>query len=158
DAWYLRGRALEAKPPANNAEARSNFSAARDAYQQALRFNPTQPLAGHIHSGLANASDWLHDFATSQTEGALCYYLLSDPSSQSYTLYRIGLCQQRLGQFSEADQTFARVQQEFAGSEAAEKSRKHLGFRAFSVQLATYANPRTADAAVQSLQQQGVNP
>jgi hypothetical protein len=32
-------------------------------------------------------------------------------------LYRIGLCQQRLGQFPQADQTFAAVQQQFAGSD-----------------------------------------
>ena len=56
DAWYLRGRALEGRTAANHAQANANFSAARDAYQQALRLKPAQPLEARIHAGLANAS------------------------------------------------------------------------------------------------------
>jgi len=158
DAWYLRGRALEGRTTANQADARNNYAAARDAYEQALRFNPAEPLAGRIHSGLGNVSYWLDDYTTAQTEWTAAYDSLTDPATKSYTLYRIGLCQQRLGNFTEADQTFARVQHEFAGTDAAEKAKKHQGFRSFTVQLATYANPKTADSALASLRQQGVTP
>jgi tetratricopeptide (TPR) repeat protein len=158
DAWYLRGRALEGRTVANQTEAHASFSAARDAYQQALRLNPSAPLEGRIHAGLANASYYLDDYATAQSEWMRAYEAMSDQSARSYMLYRIGLCHQRLGEFTQADQTFARVQQEFPGSEAAEKAKKHQGYRAFSVQLATYANAKTAEGAMQNLRGQGMNP
>jgi outer membrane protein assembly factor BamD (BamD/ComL family) len=158
EAWYLRGRALEGRTTANTTESRANFSAARDAYQQALRFNPAPSLEGRIHAGLANVSYWLDDFATAQSEWTRASESLTDPSARAYTLYRIGLCQQRQGQFSEADQTFARVQTEYPGSDAAAKAKLHAGFKAFSVQLATYANAATADAAVDALRRQGTTP
>ena len=72
--------------------------------------------------------------------------------------YRIGLCQQRLGQFAVADQTFARVQQEYPNSDAAEKAKKHTGYHGFMVQLATYQNPKTADSAIDGLRKQGTLP
>jgi outer membrane protein assembly factor BamD (BamD/ComL family) len=155
DAWYLKGRAYEGKTANNPVEAKANLTAARDAYHQALQLNPSAPMEANIRAGLANVSYWLDDYATAQNEWTRAYPRLTEPAARSYTLYRIGLSQQRLGQFAQADETFNRVQREYPNTDAAEKAQKHLGYKAFLVQLATYQNPRTADSAVDNLRKQG---
>ena len=157
DAWYLRGRALEGRAANNQSEARANYVAARDAYHQALQMRPSSTLEAKIHAGLANVSYWLDDYSTALAEWTTAYPAFDDPSTRSYTLYRIGLCQQRLGQFAQADETFNKVERQFPGTDASEKAAKHRGYQGFSVQLATFQNAKTADAAVENLKRQGAS-
>lgn len=156
EALYLKGQALEKKTAANAEEGRMNFRTARDDYKQALVLQPAPALDARLHAGVANTSYWLDDYPTAIQEWTKAYDEMDDPSAKSFTLYRIGLCQQRLGQFAQADRTFAIVQQQYSGSDAAHRAHDHQGYRAFTVQLATFANPATADAAVANLRRQGV--
>jgi tetratricopeptide (TPR) repeat protein len=157
-ALYLKGRALESKTAPSQPESRANLQQARDCYQQALQQQPDRKLEALIHAGIGNTSYWLDDYATAVSEWSAAYPNFDDPAIKSFMLYRIGLSQQRTGQFAMADQTFANVQQQFPGSDAANRAREHQGYKSFSVQLATFNNPSSADAEIGKLQRQGVMP
>ena len=154
ETLYREGQALETRPNAS----RQDFMAARDSYTQALQLQSTPELEARIRAGLANACYWLDDYPTAIREWTTAYPSLEDDATRSFTLYRIGLCQQRLGQFAQADQTFAKVQQDYPGTDAAKRAREHQGFKGFTVQLATFANPKSADAEIDKLRRQGVAP
>jgi outer membrane protein assembly factor BamD (BamD/ComL family) len=156
EALYLKGRALEQKTVSSQAEAKENFLQARDAYQQALQQEPSPALEGRLHAGIANTSYWLDDYSTAVAEWSTALSSFDDPAIKSFMLYRIGLSQQRLGNFSMADQTFANVQQQFPGTDAAKRAHEHQGYHGFTVQLATFANSASADAELKRVQQQGV--
>jgi TolA-binding protein len=158
EALYLKGRALEQKTFNSQTEAREAYTHARDAYQQALAQQPSPALEARLHAGVANTSYWLDDYSTAVAEWSHAIEGFDDPAVKSYMLYRIGLSQQRLGNFAMADQTFGRVQQEFPGTDAASRAREHQGYKGFTVQLATFANPASADAEVSKLQKQGIMP
>jgi tetratricopeptide (TPR) repeat protein len=158
EALYLKGRALEQKPIGSQADARNNFSQAREIYQQALAQQPAPPLEARLHAGIANTSYWLDDYATAVTEWSAAYPNFDDPAIKSFMLYRIGLSQQRMGQFGLADQSFASVQQQYPGTDAAKRAREHQGFKSFTLQLATFASGTSADSDISKLQQQGVRP
>src|SRR4051812_28449051 len=158
EALYLKGRALEQKTTGSQQDARKNFMQARDVYQQALQQQPSPELEARIHAGIANTSYWLDDYANAVSEWSTAIDHFDDPSVKSFMLYRIGLSQQRMGNFAMADQTFANVQQQFAGTSAAKRAREHQGYKGFTVQLATFASANSADAEIAKLQRQGVTP
>jgi cell division septation protein DedD len=83
---------------------------------------------------------------------------LKNPETKSWVLYRTGLCHQRLGQFDQADKTFADVQQKYPNTVPAQRAREHAGARGFMLQLATFASPSTAQNTMESLRRDGVNP
>ncbi len=62
---------------------------------------------------LANVAYFQEDFTTAVREGGGVRGT-GEPGDQSWVLYRVGLSQQRLGRFAEADQAFAAVQQRFS--------------------------------------------
>ena len=103
------------------------------------------------HAGLANAAYHLDDYPAALREWRSAYPLLDDPGSQAWTLYRVGVCQQRLNQFSDADQTFAEVQKNFPNTEPARASASHVGARAFAIQLGAFASPNRADQEIAAL-------
>ena len=158
EALYLKGRALEQKTVGSQQDARQNMQQARDAYRQALAQQPNPQLEARLHAGIANASYWLDDYGTAVSEWSAAIDSFDDPAVKSFMLYRIGLAQQRSGNFGMADQTFANVQQQYAGTDAAKRAREHQGYKAFTVQLATFANPTSADAEMAKLQRQGITP
>jgi cell division protein FtsN len=84
--------------------------------------------------------------------------LLTTDEQRSWTLYRTGVAEQRLGQFEAADRTFAEVQARYPSSEAASRARDRMGKRAFFVQLATYSKGQLADALVAQLAREGQSP
>jgi cell division septation protein DedD len=73
-------------------------------------------------------------------------------------MYRTGLCQQRLGQFDLADQTFAAVQKEHPGTLPAQRAKEHAGARAFFVQLVTFKTAASADRETAALRREGFEP
>jgi TolA-binding protein len=158
EALYLRGRTLELRVKKTEDDARNDFTAARQAYIEALQAKPTPDLEPLIRAGLANVAYWQDDYPTAIQEWTTAYGKLSNNDADPFILYRIGLSQQRLGQFDLADKTFAAVQQRYPMTEAADRARGHTGFRSFAVQLATFASSQSADAAVTDLRRQGVTP
>jgi tetratricopeptide (TPR) repeat protein len=158
EALYLKGRALETREKATPADAAADLAAARRAYVDALQANPAPELEAHLRAGVANIAYWQDDYATAQQQWATAYGKFRNADADPFILYRIGLCQQRLGQFESADRTFAAVQQRYPSTEAADRAKSHSGFRAFSVQLATFASPQLADKAMYELRSEGTAP
>ena len=83
---------------------------------------------------------------------------LDKPETKSWVLYRIGLCQQRLGRFADADKTFAAVQQGYPNSVPAQRAAERQGARSFYVQVGTFSSPAGADKTVAALRAQGTMP
>lgn len=158
EALYLKGRALEVRTAATPAEQRVHLTNAQAAYTAALTKNPKSALEGRIHAGLGNVSYWLDDYPGAWRRWATAYDLTEDVPSKAYMLYRIGLCQQRLGRFPDADRTFAAVQREFPGTDAAQRARQKQGIRTFAVQVATFASPQSAENAMNTLRREGFVP
>ena len=100
----------------------------------------------------------MDDYAAAMREWAMAYDRLEDPDAKAWVLYRLGLCHQRSGSFQQADKLFAQVQQEYPNTIPAQRAHERQGARSFTVQLATYANRGTADAAVAALRREGVAP
>jgi outer membrane protein assembly factor BamD (BamD/ComL family) len=157
-ALYLKGRSYEGKNAAGVTEdqAKANLQAARECYINALGENPLQPLAAYIRTSLGNVAYFQDDYSTAISQFSTAYENLDRDDLKAWSLYRTGLSQQRQGQFAEADKTFAAVEQRHPSSLPAQRAREHQGARAYYVQLATYAQPPTADKAVADLKKQGV--
>jgi TolA-binding protein len=158
EALYLKGRGLEGKNTAGvtEAQAKANLQAARTAYIQALELNPPRPLQSYIRASLGNVAYFQDDYPTAAAQCLAAADGLDDPTVKAWALYRAALSQQRLGQFAQADQTFARVQRQFPGTEPARRSQEHRGARAFYVQLATFASAAGALEAAAELHRRGV--
>src|SRR3954465_2468151 len=125
EALYLKGRALEAKaaPGGNSTNPDADWQAARSAYVDALALNPGPKLEPHIRAGVANIAYFQNDYATALQQWTAAYDKIRDEETNAWILYRIGVCQQRLGDFDTADKTFATVQDSFKNTEAADRAR-----------------------------------
>jgi outer membrane protein assembly factor BamD (BamD/ComL family) len=157
EAYYLKGRALEDQTATSSGEAAQNLRNARLAYINALKVGTDdQALEGLIRASLADVAYWQDDFATAAEQGRAAYAMLDRDDDKAWALYRTGVSQQRLGQFSDADKTLAMVQEYHAGSEPARRAASRVGVRAFNVQVATYSNPTLAANAVAALTRQGL--
>ena len=110
-----------------------------------------------LHAGLANVAYFVDDYGTAVREWQVAFPNLEKPQDKAWTLYRIGLCQQRLGWFAEADRTFQSVRQQFPGSEPANRAAVHEGAKAFYVQVGAYADAAHADKTAAALRAQGLN-
>jgi TolA-binding protein len=159
EALYLKGRGFEGKNAAGVTadEAKQNLQSARVAYIQALEQNPKNPLAAYIHASLGNVAYFQDDYQSALGQLNAAYDKLDNNDVKAWVLYRVGLCQQRLGQFSQADETFAAVEQFHPNTVPAERAKEHRGARAFWVQLATFASPATCDRAAMELKREGIN-
>ncbi|MGB7159728.1 MAG: SPOR domain-containing protein [Tepidisphaeraceae bacterium] len=158
EALYLRGRAFEGKTAANPHEAKANLQSARSSYVEALNRKPPTQLEARIRSSLANVAYFQDDYATALTQWQAALPRMENADTRAWTIYRIGLCQQRLGQFEQADQTFAAVQKQQPGTEPARRAAQHAGARSFFVQLATFKSAANADQASAALRREGVEP
>jgi tetratricopeptide (TPR) repeat protein len=160
EALYLRGRAIEQRAKSNPHAVAADLASARQTYVDALNLKPSAPLDAYIRTSLANVAYWQDDYATAMQQWSAAYGKLGERSGECdpFILYRIGLCQQRLGQFDAADRTFATVIQRYPTTEAADRARQHSGFRSFAVQLATFASVQSADRATTELRKEGLTP
>jgi TolA-binding protein len=156
DALYLRGRALEEKGQRDPASPQKDFSDAAGFYTQALAKSPRPPLEALIRAGLGNIYYFQDRYANAANELVAAVDKLQRDNDKAWAHYRIGLCQQRLGQWDAADATFATVQNAYPNSEQARRAHEHQGARNFWVQVATYASPAQADSAVTDLKKQGL--
>jgi outer membrane protein assembly factor BamD (BamD/ComL family) len=160
EALYLQGRAYEqkAKDAPSPAEARQHLRAARGAYARALSTSPPQPLAAYARAGMANVAYFLEDYATAAREWEAAAEHVTDPDAKAWVLYRAGLSRQRIGNFAEADRHFARVRQEFPGTEQARRAETHVGATAFHVQVGAFASRSNAEQVIGLLKAQGYSP
>jgi len=158
EALYLRGRGYEEKTAANPNEAAANLQAARAAYVDALKMGPPKLLEAYVRTSLANVAYFQDDFPVALQQWTNAYESLDRDDVRAWVLYRIGLSQQRLGQFDSADRTFGKVQQTFPDTTPAVRSREHVGLRAFYVQVGVYSSASSADKASARIRQAGAVP
>jgi len=154
---YLHGRALEQRPKSDPAAAAGDLQLAKTDYNRALQLGPSKKLEGYIRASLANVCYFQDDYATAFEQWSTAYDLLAELDLKAWTLYRIGLSQQRMGRFAQADRSFMQVQSLYPNTEQANRSKEKQGATNFQVQLATFNNPKSADSAIAELKQQGVN-
>jgi cell division septation protein DedD len=81
---------------------------------------------------------------------------LDKPADKALTLYRMAQTEQRLGRWSQADQTFGTVQEQAAGSPLAAAAHALEGSRGFYVQVAKTANAHDAQSVITDLRQHGL--
>ena len=158
EAHYLRGRVFEERAiqATDPVATKTSLVYARSAYNAALGARPSAEVEGRAHAGIANVAYFQDDYATAIAEYTAAFNKLTDPTSKAWALYRVALSQQRFGNFDEADQTFAKVQQGFQSSEPAKRAGQHQGARGFQVQVGTYGTPANAQNTVAALRADGV--
>lgn len=161
EAHYLKGRVLEERAKkADDAKdvpaARAALQSARESYNAALKAKPMPAVEGNIRAGIANVAYFQEDYATAIAEGLASEPKVTEPQVKAWVLYRVGMSQQRFGNFAEADQTFAKVQQQFPNTDQARRAAAHRGLSAFYVQVGAYDSTTNADAAVAGLRTEGV--
>lgn len=159
EALYLEGRVLEARAEYANdaAQSRAQMDAARDVYSRGLALPAVPNVQARLHAGLANVAYFEDDYGTAVREWQLAYPNLEKPDDRAWTLYRIGICQQRLGWFEQADRSFQAVREQYGGSEPANRSAAHEGAKGFYVQVGAYSDASHADKSVTALRAQGLN-
>ena len=161
EAHYLRGRVFEERAKAADgakdvAGARAALQSAREAYNAALAAKPAAPLEANTRAGIANVAYFQEDYATAIAQGTAAQQKVTDPQVKAWVLYRVGLSQQRFGNFAEAERTFAQVQQQFPNTEQARRAAAHRGVNGFYVQVGAYDSPANADNALAGLRADGV--
>jgi len=155
-AWYMEGRGYYMKVANSPGESQSNLSQAKTCFLEALQKSPDSALEGDIRAEYANVAYFQDDFAETIQQSSAALPLEKKPQTDAFLLLRIGMSQQRLGRFTDADQTFQQVIQRYPGTPIAESAREHAGQNNFYVQLATYADKKLADQAMGSVQGSGV--
>jgi len=155
-ALYYKGRAIEGRSKSSPATTVSDLSQARSLYEQALATGTNEPDASVIRASLANVAYFQEDFTTARGHWLAAQKNLPDKDSRAWALYRVGLCEQRLGRFGEADKTFGQVQRSYPDSEQARRAREHQGTTSFRVQVATFSRSDTADKLVEQLKTKGL--
>src|SRR5258706_3299735 len=156
DALSLQGRALEGQAQQDVAAAPKDSAEAYNYYSQALTQNPRPALEGLIHAQMGNVLYFQDRYSAALDELSAGYEKLERDADKAWALYRIGLCNQRLGKWGEADKYFASVQQQFPDTVQAQRAREHQGATAFWLQVGTYASPAAADAVTNDLKRQGL--
>ena len=151
EAYYIRGYAIEIRPKADNAAAAHDFSMARESYSHGLTCNPRPAIAGRLHVQLGNVCYYQEDYSAAVPELTAAYNILDSSQPKDLILYHIGICEQRLGRFDDADRTFQRVQQEYPNCAYAAPAKAHQGIRGFYVQLGTYSQSRDIDNAARAV-------
>jgi tetratricopeptide (TPR) repeat protein len=155
-AWYLEGCGYEMKVANGPGEMDSDLSHAEDCYKDSLTASPSAQLEGDVRASLSNVDYFQDKFADAIQQATMAISLTSSPKTKSFLLYRIGLSQQRLGLFEEADKTFRQVDQRYSTLPVATAAREHEGLREFYVQLATFNDRAAADRAAGTLHSSGV--
>lgn len=158
EALYLEGRVYEQHAQddaARETESRTDLRQARSAYDRALQLSPPAKVDALIRAGIANVAYFEEDYPTAMQKWAEAYDNIQQPDARAWVLYRIGLCQQRMGRFDQADNSFAIVRHDYPGTEPAQRAGSHYGARAFYVQVGAYGDAANADNMVRALQSQG---
>lgn len=155
DALYLKGRAFEERGQRSAATGATDFSTAYSLYSQALARSPRPALEGLIRTGMGNVLYFQERYAAAINELSAGHEKLEKDWDKAWALYRIGLCNQRLGRWEEADRMFSSVATTYPQvTDAARRAREHQGARAFWVQVAAYTTPQLAENTIADLKKQ----
>jgi len=155
-ALYLKGRSFEQRPKLNRDEAARDWDKASASYNEAAKLNPPEPLRSYIYSSQANVAFLREDFLTAVEQWTSSYAGMDKDYVRGWVLYRIGLCQQRLGRLDQADHNFAIVMQQYPNTEPAKLASEHRGARSFYVQVGAFSSPANAEKALNELRALGV--
>lgn len=158
EAWYIRGYAIEKRPKPDNTSAQHDLSMAADSYNHGLTCDPRPTLAARLHAQLGNVAYYQQDYSTAVRELTLAFGLVDPSDGKDLVLYHIGIGQQRLGRFEDADRTFARLQQDYPGSPYAIRARDHQGIRGFYVRLGIYSQSGDINKAAGAISAAGSVP
>lgn len=160
EALYLQGRVYEQRAQdsasaGREAESKADLQQAMSTYQRALQLMPPARVDALLRAGVANVAYFQDDYSTAMLKWAEAYDNIQQPDARAWILYRIGLCQQRLGRFDQADNSFSIVRHDYPGTEPAQRAGTHYGARAFYVQVGAYTDASNADRMIRTLQSQG---
>jgi outer membrane protein assembly factor BamD (BamD/ComL family) len=160
EAQYLKGRVLEERADqadhvGNTTEARTDLKEAGDCYKTGLLLNPPPVVEALLHAQLANVAYHFDDYGTAVREWQSAYPHLQTADSNAWVLYCIGLCQQRLGWFSQADRTFQMVRETYPDTPQSARAEKHIGVKGFYVQVGAFADSADAQRTIANLQMKG---
>ncbi len=108
-----------------------------------------------LHTGVANVNYFEEDYAGAMSEWQIAYENLEDEGQKARVLYQIGRCEQRLGMFDKADQTFAQVQRLYPETDAAHWSANRSGATGFYVEVGLFPDPKNAESAAEALRKKG---
>jgi len=158
EAYYLRGYAIETRPKADNAAAAHDFGMARESYSRGLSYNPRPAIAARLHVQLGNVCYYQEDYSAAVPELVAAYEILDSSQPKDLVLYHIGISEQRLGRFDDADRTFQRVQQEYPNCAYASPAKAHQGIRGFYVQLGAYSQTKDINTAARAVVAAGSAP
>jgi tetratricopeptide (TPR) repeat protein len=157
-AYYDRGRAMEDRPKLDQTASFADLRQAAADYNRALdalESNPNKSLEGQVRAQLGSVSIVLDDYATASMQLGLAINLLDDDATKREAMYGLGLSQQRLGRFDDADATFGKVEDQFPNTDAARLARSHAGTRAFYVSMGAFTSPDDVMRASNSLVRSG---
>ena len=157
EAHYLRGCAIEQRPKEDNAAAARDLAMARDSYTQGLSCDPRPVLAARLHAQLGNVCYYQEDYSTAVRELGIAY-AQPDAQSKDLMLYHIGIGQQRIGRFDDADRSFQSLQQVYPHSPYCAGARVHHGIRGFYVQVGAYSQVADIDKAARAVAAAGSVP
>lgn len=159
EAYYLEGRVHEAKAQESGGDieaSKAHLDAARIAYTRGLTEPSAPKVQALLHAGLANIAYHLDDYGTAVREWQVSYAAIEPAEAKAWVLYRIGICQQRLGWFAQADRSFQLVRTQYLGSEPATRAAQHEGATGFYVQVGAFKDFLNANRTVSSLKTQGL--
>jgi tetratricopeptide (TPR) repeat protein len=152
EAYYLRGSAIEQRNPKPDfAAAQADLAAARIDYIAALNQYPPKPLESRLHGQLGNVAYFQDDYATALQQWQVAYGQLENLQWKQWVLYRMGICQQRLGRFVDADRTFNIVRRDYPNTEVAARAAAREGVRGFYVQVGAFSQSGDAQKASQAV-------
>jgi tetratricopeptide (TPR) repeat protein len=158
EAWYIRGYVIEKRPKPDNAATQHDLAMAADSYKHGITCNPRPSLAARLHAQLGNVAYYQEDYSTAVRELTLAFTMLDNSEPKDLVLYHMGIGQQRLGRFEDADRTFLRIQQEYPASPYAPRARDHQGIRGFYVQLGEYSQSADVNKAAGAISAAGSVP
>jgi tetratricopeptide (TPR) repeat protein len=158
EAYYLRGYAIENRPKADTPSALRDLALARESYVSGLSHDPQPSIAVRLHAQLGNVTFYQQDYSTALREFAAASAADDDPQNKPLILYHMGICEQRLGRFGDADQTFQSVQQNYPASEFVPYARSREGIRGFYVQVGAYSQPSDIQKAASAVAAAGSAP
>jgi tetratricopeptide (TPR) repeat protein len=151
EAYYLRGLCYRQMEPAKNDLAIEDF-------QQVIKRNENEPAwalaqAGLGHIYFENQSDH-PDRAMEHYRQAL--RKLPNEPPRDVVLYRLGVCLQMLGSFSEADLYLSRCFDDFGDSIFARYARDRFGSQSWRLQFEAFSDLNRAQQLVARLKQRGL--
>jgi tetratricopeptide (TPR) repeat protein len=111
--------------------------------------NPDPALQARLRAQIGNVAYFQEDYPVALQQWTFAYQQLDNPNWKQWILYRIGICQQRLGRFTDADRTFAAVEAEYPGTEVAHRAQLRQGVHGFYVQVGAFADAGDAQKAAE---------